>query len=249
MVRLRAGGDQCGGKRDRAVHASNRACIEFSASSSSSASFACRPKRQIVSEIELQLFLQFLMGELRFMKTHRIMKATSLFIQIEHDRRACERQQKKISEALNKLAKSGNLPAANSILNFQRGQTLVTFIAMELQEKEVAVMLSLDDFYDNREEAIVRRILTGLLEDYSSNLSMGFDAHFAWTDLQGRWQGWASTHAKRIAALKKLWEATGGGKNLDSNPQGYDAINRYYKSIYEELEAGGLSAMFAMVDP
>ena len=204
------------------------------------------PNDQAISEIERQLFLQFLMGELQFMKTHRIMKAKNLFIHIEHDRIVCEKRQQQISDALSKL---GNDGATKAILNSERGRTIAAFVAMELQEKEGAFLGSLDDFLDNREEGIVKRILAGLLDDYSREQASDFDAHFAWKDLQGRWASWAASRPKRGQALRKLWAATGGGKDLNSaDPEAYSALRDYYKSIYEQLDAGGIAAAMVLIN-
>lgn len=197
-------------------------------------------KMKILSEIQRQLFLQFLEGEIMFLRGHRILTAATLHRKVDHDRQSCQKTQSQISAALIQLfAVEGIDSAFSSALTAQRFQTFKTFLSMKLQPMEVNAMMTVDDLLDNRETAAVRKILEQLLSDYAD--SPDFDAHSAWLDLKEKWNGWASNHHARIAAFKKLWGATGGSRPIESNPQASTIITDYYHRLYEQIEGGDFS--------
>jgi hypothetical protein len=43
-----------------------------------------------------------------------------------------------------------------------------------------------------------------------------------------------------VAAFKKAWTATGGGRDIDSNPGGMGVIQAYYTELYEVIKDGDL---------
>jgi hypothetical protein len=197
---------------------------------------------KVLSEIDRQLFLQFLESELTFLRQHRIMKVGDLWKRVNHDISVCQRKQAQISAALIRMfSVEGIDKGFTSALVAQRFETFKTFVVMKITAKEVTAMWTVDDFLNNRETAAVRRILDQLLDLYADDqASPDFDAHEAWMDLKQRWDGWVKNHKERLASFKQLWATTGGGSDVGSNPSAYATIDGYYHKLYEEIEGGNL---------
>jgi len=199
-------------------------------------------------EIDRQLFLQFLMSEIKYLRAHRLMRAGPLYQKLAHDRALSQAKQAQISAALLKLMRIQGIDVFQSILNSERGQSLVAYIKMKFQDNDWPMVNSVDDILDNRETAAVRKTLETILEAYSGSLStsLDFDSRSAWEDLKLRLGQLTSTHAARIQALKRLWAATGGG-GINSNQAGFQAIKSYYEKLYQQIEAGGGGSLVIMM--
>jgi hypothetical protein len=197
---------------------------------------------KVLSEIDRQLFLQFLEAELTFLRQHRIMKAGDLWKRVNHDISVCQRKQAQISAALIRMfSVEGIDKGFTTALVAQRFETFKAFVVMKITAKEVTAMWTVDDFLNNRETAAVRRILEQLLDLYADDqASPDFSAHEAWMDLRQRWDGWVKNHKERIASFKQLWAATGGGSDVGSNPTAHATIDAYYHKLYEAIENGNL---------
>ena len=107
---------------------------------------------------------------------------------------------------------------------------------------DMAFTPTIDDFIDARETSAVRKIMEQLLVNWANDDGV-FDAHEAWMDLKERWHAWVSKRHERMAALKQYWTATGGGKDVDSNPGGIKVIRDYYKDLYAIIEEGNLNRL------
>ena len=202
-----------------------------------------------LSEIERQLFLQFLISELTYLRGHRIMQGPALGHKVNHDRQICQLKQAQISKALLRVFNvQGIDDGFYSALTAERGDTIAAYIKMKLTTQEFTMMMSLDDFLNNRETAAVRRILDQVLDNYlDAGDDDDFHAHDAWIDLKQRWDGWASKHHERMAALKQLWQAMGGGKDLNSSPQAFKTIDDYYQELYKQIEEGDAMVFWSKV--
>ncbi len=100
---------------------------------------------------------------------------------------------------------------------------------------------NVDEVLDQHETTAVRKILEALMKFYGDG---DFDAHAAWLDLKRRWHAWSSTHDARIAGLKKLWAASGGGAPGSNPSEG--AIKAYYTKLYEQIELGNLAEVLSI---
>ena len=205
---------------------------------------------KILSEIERQLFLQFLEKELTFLRGHRIMKAIDLYRRMSHDQQICQQKQSQITQALIRIFNVQGIDASfSAALNAQRFETLKTYVAMKLEPAEVTAMMNVDDFLNNRETGAVRRIMQQLLDAYGEDSTSDFDAHDAWIDLKQRWEGWASKHGERMKAFKNYWEATGGKRDIESNTAALKVFSDYYKELYEQIESDNyFRAMAKMIN-
>jgi hypothetical protein len=193
---------------------------------------------RILGEIDRQLFLQFLEGEVTYLKTHRNLKSLTLYHRVSQDQRICQKKQSQIREALNRLFKVQQIDRGfYSALTAERAKTFFAFIRMKISDDTVWAP-TIDDYIDVRETVVVRKIMEQLIENWANEDGTVFDAHDAWLDLKGRWDAWASKHKLREAALKKYWTASGGGKDVNSNPGGIAVIRDYYKELYAVVEAG-----------
>jgi hypothetical protein len=209
---------------------------------------------KVLSEIDRQLFLQFLEAELTFLRQHRIMKAGDLWQRVNHDISVCQKKQAQISAALIRMFNVEGIDKGfTTALVAQRVETIKAFVVMTITAKEVVAMWTVDDFLNNRETAAVRKILEQLLDLYMDDqASPDFNAHDAWVDLRQRWDGWAKNHKERIASFKQLWAATGGGSDVGSNSTAHDTIDAYYHKLYEAIESGNLQRYLSQalkIDP
>jgi hypothetical protein len=197
-------------------------------------------KVRVLSEIDRQLFLQFLEAELTFLRQHMVMKADDLWKRVKHDISVCHRKQLQISAALIRMFNVEGIDKGfSTALVAQRFETFKAFVVMKITAKELTAMWTVDDFLNNRETAAVRKILEQLLDLYvDDHASPDFNAHEAWMDLRQRWDGWAKNHGERIVSFKQLWAATGGGSDVGSNPTAHATIDAYYHKLYEEIEGG-----------
>jgi hypothetical protein len=69
-------------------------------------------KANILGEIDRQLFLQFLEGEVAYLKAHRNLDSLSLFQRVDHDRQICRTKQQQIRAALNRLLDTMKIDSA-----------------------------------------------------------------------------------------------------------------------------------------
>ena len=200
-------------------------------------------REKVLGEIDRQLFLQFLEGEVTYLKLHRHMKALAIFHKVEHDRQVCQRKQVQIRNALNRMMGTEGIDKGlYSALTAERGQTFLTYIKMKLSD-DTDWTPTIDEYLEARETSAVRKIMEQLLVTHASDDSDIFDAHAAWIDLKDRWAAWASKHHERIASLKQYWTASGGGKSVNSNPGGIQVIRDYYKALFDIIEEGDLKRM------
>jgi len=200
-------------------------------------------REKVLGEIDRQLFLQFLEGEITYLKTHRQVKSLALYHRVSHDQQVCQKRQSQIRAALYQLFSVQQIDKGfYSALTAERGKTFLTFIKMKLSE-DFAFTPTIDDYLEARETSAVRKIVEQVLVSYANDDGNVFDAHAAWIDLKQRWDGWASKHRERLIALKKYWTAAGGGKSVDSAPEAIPVIKDYYKALYETIEEGDLARM------
>jgi hypothetical protein len=197
-------------------------------------------REKILGEIDRQLFLQFLEGEVAYLQTHRNLKSVALYHKVSHEQQICQKKQSQIRDALNRLFNVQQIDRGfYSALTAERGKTFFAFIKMKISD-DFAYTPTIDDYIDARETSAVRKILEQLIENWANDDGTVFDAHEAWVDLRQRWDAWASKHKGRVAALKKYWTASGGGKDVNSNPAGIGVIKDYYKQLYAVIEDGNL---------
>lgn len=205
-------------------------------------------RTQILSEIERQLFLHFLISEITYLRTHLIMRAGDLHRKLNQDHYHCKRLQQQLSGSLIRIFKIQGIDKAfYDEMAAERGETVAAYIKMRFTPKEFTMMSGLDDLLNNRETAAVRRMLEEMLDYYSDVDAANFTAEYAWIDLKEHWDKWASTHGKRIAAFKELWQITGGGKDLNSDLKAFKVIDDYYKELYEQIENGTTDDFWAAV--
>jgi len=192
-----------------------------------------------MAEIDRQLFLQFLMGEIKYLRANRVVNGHILYRKLQHDLAACQVKQKHISAALFRLLGIQGIDVFTSMLNSQRGQTLISFLSMKFEPLNDAYYTGtrLENKLDGYETSAARKILEKVLDDYASDGI--FVAPGAWLDLKSRLADWARDREKRVVEMKRLWAATGGGA-VGSNPAAMQTIKDYYHKLYEQIEAGGL---------
>ncbi|MFZ0956327.1 MAG: hypothetical protein WAN60_08285, partial [Candidatus Sulfotelmatobacter sp.] len=103
-------------------------------------------RMKVLSEIERQLFLQFLEGELTFLRGHRIMKGIEIYRKLNHDEQICQKKQSQISAALIRMLNVEGIDSGfASALAAERIETLKTFIAMKLEPKDTPMMMTVAD--------------------------------------------------------------------------------------------------------
>jgi hypothetical protein len=210
-------------------------------------------KYRHLSAIDRHIFLQFLEAEIRFLLGHRVLKILAVYNKLERDRQIAEKRQIEIKAALIELSQVQGIDrASTSALTAQGFQTFQGFLAMKVQEQDYswAMHLSihgLDDILDNRETKAVRKILEQLLEYYLDIEPADFNAADAWRDLKKKWGALVGTHHQRIAAVKKLYEASGGGRDVRPSSAAFQTIDGYYKGLYEQIELAGPMANISSI--
>lgn len=202
-------------------------------------------REKLLGEIDRQLFLQFLESEVAYLKTHRNLKSVALYQKVSREQQICQNKQWQIRDALSRLFDVQQIDSGfYSALTAERGKTFVAFIKMKISD-DYAYTPTIDDYIDARETSAVRKIMEQMIEYWADDDGTVFDAHDAWVDLRQRWDAWASKHKDRVAALKKYWTASGGGKDVGSNPGGIGVIKGYYKELYAVIESGNLLRLIA----
>jgi len=202
-------------------------------------------KATVLSEIDRQLFLQFLLSERTYLSGHHIMTGMDLYRKFSLDVQICQKKQAQISNSLLRIINiEGISTDLYSMLTTEQSQTLIAAMAFaaNVTRQQFAAMSNLDDFLNNRETGAVRRVLDQAFEHYADT-DHQFEAHHAWVDMAKRWNAWGSKYNERIAAFKELWNTMGGGKDLTSNPQALKMIDDYYQDLYLQIEAGNMLAL------
>jgi hypothetical protein len=197
-------------------------------------------REKVLSEIDRQLFLQFLEGEITYFKTHRTLKVLALYHRVHHDQQVCQKKQVQIRTALNHLFNVQQIDTGlYAALTQERGNSLVGYLKMKVSN-DYGYTPTIDDYIDAHEAVAVRKIMEQVLDTWINANDDVFAAPVEWADLKERLDAWASKYHKRVAALKEYWSASGGGKDVDSNSSGLEVIKAYYKDLYAIIEEGDL---------
>jgi hypothetical protein len=202
-------------------------------------------KATALSEINRQLFLQFLLSERTYLSGHHIMTGMDLYRKFSLDVQICQKKQAQITNSLNRIFNVEGISADfYSALTTEQSQTLIAAMAFaeNVTRQQFTMMTNLDDFLNNRETGAVRRVLEQAFEHHADT-DNEFDARNAWVDMAKRWNAWASKYNERVAAFKELWNTMGGGKDLNSNPQALKVIDDYYQDLYQQIDAGNMLAL------
>jgi len=198
-------------------------------------------RQKVLSEIDRQLFLQFLEGEITYFKTHRTLKVIALYHRVHHDQQVCQKKQVQIRAALDRLFSVQQIDTGlYAALTQERGNSLVGYLKMKVSN-DFGWTPTIDDYVDAHEAVAVRKIMEQVLDTWIAADDNLFSAPAEWADLKERLDGWASKHHKRVAALKQYWTASGGGKDIDSNESGFQVIKAYYEELYSIIEEGDLA--------
>ncbi|HXJ90064.1 MAG TPA: hypothetical protein VMS18_24845 [Candidatus Binatia bacterium] len=198
-------------------------------------------REKVLSEIDRQLILQFLEGEITYFKTHRTLKVLALYHRVHHDQQVCQKKQVQIRAALNRLFDVQQIDSGlYAALAQERGNSIVGYVKMKISD-DYGWTPTIDDYLDAHEAIAVRKIMEQVVETWMANNDDLFAAPAEWADLKERLDAWASKHHKRVGALKGYWTASGGGKDIDSNDSGLQIIKAYYKDLYATIEEGDLA--------
>jgi hypothetical protein len=205
---------------------------------------------RVLSEIERQLFLQFLLSERAYLRRPQIMGKWDLFQKINLDIQICQKKQAQITSSLFRIINIEGISAsAYSVLTMEQGQTLTAAMAFaeNVTRQQSAAITNLYDFLNNRETGAARRVLDQVFEWYVDT-DVKFSSRDAWEVLRKRWNAWGTKYDERMSDFIDLWDSMGGGKDLNSNPQALKMIDDYYQELYKQIESGNVLAWARMLD-
>ena len=155
------------------------------------------PQKFDFSEIEKQIYIQFLTGEIQYLKANRLLSPAQLSNHVGQDMRACKDSQAKISGLLAKLLSLNGVAAEYPpLLERQRKLADAARKAMAGQEAGDHFTATFDSFLNKAETAVVRKILEAELRAVDG--VNAYDSGMAWTRLEASWKAFFGTQKARV---------------------------------------------------
>jgi len=183
-------------------------------------------------DIQLLIFYQFLLGSIKELRAHRIMRPPSAAYNFAvHPAAAMYARAKKLRKALLEAVKlEGMDHTLTTALSAQKVEAVRAYVEMKFQALETvyaAEVKDLDSFFAFHETTLVRTLFEKVWDNYAD--APKFEMDTASLDVMYRLAMYQYDMASRIRTLTKLYRANGD----DLEP-----LKTYYDQLYQTIENG-----------
>jgi hypothetical protein len=195
------------------------------------------------SEIERQIFYQFLDYEIQVLKMDRISPPKTVSQRLQHDMNTARQMQLRMRALLVRAFSVDGVGALyGPLLDKARAESFRAWLAMTTQGAEDYFTPTLDLLLNKKESTLMRKVLEAQLA--SAGKAAKFSSEAAWSALTRDWNSYASTQGARDEVIRKAWKALGGGPQVSAQtPAGaLKALNDYYAQLYARAASGSLNA-------
>jgi hypothetical protein len=197
--------------------------------------------RKNQNAFQMQLLLQFLYTELRFLKEHQSGTLKQLSGRIDSDLVSFDRISREVLSGLADLMKiDGTDVTLTFTLLAQIEQTFKAIQPLGLNNQDSGWAKTIDEVLMRKEKVALQKILWREVKQVAGTDVLKFNYQDALRRFMTRFSAWQSDSAIRIQALTARWKSKNSGGNgkldLGANNTFGPAINLEYQAVYNNIE-------------
>ncbi len=206
-----------------------------------------RQDNSTVSELQKQIYLQFLAAESQYLKGHRTSTATALAAQTQLDLQKFKQKLAQMADLLSKVFLSGGADAfLQPLLAKARSNTFKSNIDVIAQPSAGALGQSLDKLLLWNENLLMMKLLD--VEIARVYKDTAFDAKSSSDQFAAKWDNYLRSQKSRMETVKQVWTKLGGGRDVDKTApyEAAKAVADFYNNLLDQIANAKDSGFFGL---